>query len=119
MAAVVSAARTEIGSLLETRSGFREGRPCLAATGMTVHGVAALFQSGMAPDEILAQFPHLDLPRIYAALAYYLANKADVEADLERDRQWGASMAEAFPDGWTDEPLSAAARHPQSAMLNT
>jgi hypothetical protein len=71
---------------------------------MTVHSVAELFQSGMTAEEIQADFPHLDLPRIYAALAYYLANKSNVDADIERDHAWGAAMASAFPNGWGNEP---------------
>ena len=102
----MSTATVEIGSLLIRDPRLREGRPCLARTQVTVHTIAALFMSGASPDEILIDFPQLDVPRIYAALTYYLANQAEVKADLERDRIWGAAMAAEFPDGWTTEDRS-------------
>jgi uncharacterized protein (DUF433 family) len=75
----------EIGTLLYRKEGFRAGRPCLADTGMTVHTVAGLQLQGLAPEEILEQFPHLDLPRIYAALAYFFANRDLVIAEMDAD----------------------------------
>ncbi len=75
----------EIGSLLYTREGFRDGRPCLAGTGMTIHTVAAHSLMGLTPEEILEQFPHVDLARVHAALAYFFANRIEVIADLDAD----------------------------------
>lgn len=94
-----------IDSLIETTPGFREGRPCLAGTGVTVHTVAALYNAGHEAHGILEQFPHLDLPRIHAALAYYLANKEQVDADIADDIRWAERMARRFPDGWRGETV--------------
>ena len=43
---------------------------------------------GKEPEEILQYFPNLPLEKIYATLLYYEANKAEVEAYLERVRQY-------------------------------
>ena len=43
---------------------------------------------GKEPEEILQCFPNLPLEKIYATLLYYEANKAEVEAYLERVRQY-------------------------------
>jgi len=72
-----------IGRLIVSRPELHSGRPCLKGTGMTVHAVAAHDMQGMSAEEILDEFPHLDLSRIYAALAYYHANKAQIEDELE------------------------------------
>jgi uncharacterized protein (DUF433 family) len=91
----------DIGALIVSRPELHSGRPCLAGTGMTVHAVAARHMQGLTADDILAQFPDLDLSRIYAALAYYYANKPRIEADLQADRRLGAELARQFPQGWT------------------
>ena len=86
----------EIGSLLYRKKGYRQGRPCLAGTGMTVHTVAALQLQGLTPEQILDQFPHLDLPRIYAALAYFFANRELVIAEMDADVDETDRLAREF-----------------------
>ena len=41
---------------------------------------------GMTPEEIMMALPHLDLPRIHAALSYYYARKAEL------DKDWKSSL---------------------------
>lgn len=40
---------------------------------------------GLIPEEIMRKFGHLSLAQIHAALAYYHANQAEVDADLEAE----------------------------------
>ena len=44
------------------------------------------YQLGLSPEEIAAEIPHLNLAQIHAALAYYHANREEIENDLEADR---------------------------------
>ncbi len=90
----------KLGSLLHSRADLHHGRPCLAGTGMTVHAVAVQHMQGLTAEQILEQFPHLDLARIYAALAYYYANRAQIEADLEAEDQLAAELMAKYPNGW-------------------
>ncbi len=90
----------DIGTLIHSRPDLHSGRPCLAGTGMTVHAVAARHMQGMSADQILDEVPHLDLGRIHAALAYYYANRAQIEGDLEADRRLGEELAARYPHGW-------------------
>lgn len=76
---------TEIGSLLTRSPEVRQGRPCVAGTHTTVHRIAAWYKLGESPEEIAREFPHLTLAGVYAALAYYHANQAEVEAELAQD----------------------------------
>ena len=94
-------APVQIGRLIVSRPDIHGGRPCLAGTGMTVHAVAARHLQGMSAQDILEQFPDLDLGRIHAALAYFYANRAQVEADLEVARRQGDQLAATYPHGWT------------------
>ena len=95
----------DIGTLIWSKPGMKGGRPCLAGTEMTVHAVAARHIPGMSAEEILDQFPDLDLARIHAALAYYFANKKRIEDELDADEQWGAEMAKRFPHGLKGQPV--------------
>ncbi len=90
----------DIGTLIVSRPGVNGGRPCLAGTGMSVRAVAVMAMQGMNAEEILEEFPDLDLARIHAALAYYYANKAQIEADLEADRRLGEELMRKYPHGW-------------------
>jgi hypothetical protein len=37
---------------------------------------------GLTPEEIVTEFPHLTLAGVHAALAYYHANREEIETDL-------------------------------------
>lgn len=76
----------DISTLLHSKPGVNGGRVCLAGTGLSVRAIAVLYNEGLSPEEILRDcYTHVDLPRIYAAIAHYLANKAAIDADLAAD----------------------------------
>lgn len=75
----------EINSLLTRTPEVRHGRPCIAGTGISVHRIAILYKMGHTPDEILAKYHHLTAAGVYAALAYYHVNQAEVEAEMAAD----------------------------------
>lgn len=83
----------EIGSLLYRIEGYRDGRLLLAGTRVPVHAIAGMHLRGLSPEEILGEVPHLDLPRIYAALAYFLANRELVLAEMDADVAEGQRLA--------------------------
>jgi uncharacterized protein (DUF433 family) len=75
----------EIGSLIDRDPGIRAGRPKIAGTGVTVMRVAAWYKMGLSPEEIATQYGHLNMAQVHAALAYYHANPAEIEADLQEE----------------------------------
>jgi uncharacterized protein (DUF433 family) len=79
MAAVV-----DIGTLITQSPDVRGGRPHVAGTGMTVMRIAGWYKLGLSPEEIAEQI-RLSLAQVYAALAYYHANREAIEADLEAE----------------------------------
>ena len=79
------AAVTETGSLISRRPGIRGGRPCIAGTGVSVRRVAQWHNMGLIPEEIARKFGHVSLAQVHAALAYYHANQAEIDADLETE----------------------------------
>jgi hypothetical protein len=58
---------------------------------------------GLTAEEICNENPDLDPSLFYAALAYYFANKEQIEAELDEDDRYGAALAAQFPNGITDE----------------
>lgn len=79
--------RTEIGSLLTQSPDIRHGRPCVAGTRTTVHRIAVWYKMGQSPEEIASELPQLNLAGVYAALTYYHANQAEIEAELAADAE--------------------------------
>jgi uncharacterized protein (DUF433 family) len=75
----------DIGTLIVATPNIRSGRPRIAGTGVTVQRIARDYKMGLSPDEIARDLPHLTLAQIYAALAYYHANQAAIEEDIDRD----------------------------------
>jgi uncharacterized protein (DUF433 family) len=79
----------DIGTLIDQSPEIRGGRPRIAGTGVTVRRIVGWYKLGLNPEEIADQVPHLSLAQVYAALAYYHANREEIETDL------AAEMAEA------------------------
>ena len=75
----------DIGSLVTRTPGIQGGCPRIAGTGVTVKCIAAWHRMGMAPEQIGAQYGHLTLAQVHAALTYYYANRAEIEADLSEE----------------------------------
>jgi len=86
----------EIGSLLYRIEGYRDGRLLLAGTRMPIHTIAGLHLQGLSPEQMLEEFPHLDLPRIYAALTYFIANPDLVLAEMEDDEREAERLSAEF-----------------------
>lgn len=85
---------TEIGSLISRDAEIRGGRPCIAGTGVSVRRIAVWHNMGYTPEEIVSNFGHLSLAQVHAALAYYYANKTEIDADLEAEEREYDTLAE-------------------------
>jgi uncharacterized protein (DUF433 family) len=79
------ASAVDIGALIDRDPEVRGGRPKIAGTGVTVIRIAAWYKMGRSPEEIAAQYGHLTLAQVHAALAYYHANTQEIEADLANE----------------------------------
>ncbi len=93
----------DIGTLIHSDPELHSGRPCLAGTGMTVHAVAGMYLDGMSAEQIQAEFPDLDLTLFYAAITYYLANRARIDAELAEEQALYDELAARYPNGWRRE----------------
>ena len=93
----MSAKTVDISSLLEVEPGYRQGRPCLRGTGITVHNVAATYLAGHTVEEMAASNPDLDPGLFHAAVAYYYANREQIDAEIEADLRQEEIEAERSP----------------------
>lgn len=51
-------------------------------TRVTLDTVVEVFQDGATPEEIVYQYPSLDLADVYAVVGYYLRHRTQVESYL-------------------------------------
>jgi len=92
----VVANQVEIGGMISRSPGIKHGSPHIAGTGVLVRTIARWSQEGLLPEEIAANYGFLQLHQVHAALAYYYANRAEIDADLVRnDTEAGHFEAEA------------------------
>jgi len=76
---------TAIDSLLTRSEDVCGGRIRIDGTRLTVHQIATCYQQGLTPEEIRDQYPNVSLAQVYAALAYYHANRDEIERDIESE----------------------------------
>jgi len=86
----------ELDSLLTHSPEVRHDRVRIAGTGITVHRVAVLTNLGHSPEEIVRKYKHLTLAGVHAALAYYHANREQVDAEIEADREEATRLEAEF-----------------------
>ena len=73
---------TDIGTLITQTPGICGGRPRIAGTGVSIRRIAGWYKFGLTPEEITAEIPHLTLAHVHAALAYYHANRDEMDAEM-------------------------------------
>jgi uncharacterized protein (DUF433 family) len=100
----MATATVDIGTIITRSPEIRGDRPRIAGTGVTVQRIVGLYKLGLTPEEIAVEFGHLSLAQVYAALAYYHANRAEIEAAIAKDEAAGDSAETA----WHRSRLAAA-----------
>src|SRR3990170_1732954 len=93
---------TDIGTLIVRSPEIRGGRPRVAGSGVTVRRIVGWYKLGLNAEDIADRIGHLTVGQVYAALAYYHANHAEIDADLTAEealtealeRQWAATDAQ-------------------------
>lgn len=87
----------EIGALLSQKPGVCGGRLCVAGTGISVRRIAVLHNQGMTVEEIVGNWGYISVAQVHAALAYYHANKAEMDAALEEEQREHDRLAMLHP----------------------
>jgi uncharacterized protein (DUF433 family) len=86
---------TDISTLVVQTPEICGGRPRIEGSRITVQNIVIDIKAGLSPEEILESKTHLNLAKIYAALAYYYANKEAIDADINSEEgEWEKIEAE-------------------------
>lgn len=73
---------TALDAMLVQTQDVCGGRIRIDGTRITVARIATLYKQGLTAEEIATTYSHLSLGQVYAALAYYHSNVAEIEAEL-------------------------------------
>ena len=82
----------------------RDGNYYVAGERVSLDSIVHAFRRGESPETICQNFELLRLEEVYGAIAYYLANQADIDAYLIRQNEkWAEGKR-------SSEPLAASLR---------
>lgn len=76
---------TDIGTLIVRSPDICGDRPRIANTRFSVQQAVALHKEGLTAEAIVAEYSFLTLAQVYAALAYYYANRDEIETALAEE----------------------------------
>lgn len=77
----------EISQLIVRTPGTCGGRARLAGRRIPVSSVYRWFLNGVEPEGISGKYEGVTLAEIYAAIAYALANREEIAAEIEQENQ--------------------------------
>ena len=63
-----------------------DGSVRVGGTRVSLETIVMAFDAGATAEEILQQYPSLDLPSVYAIISYVLDNRAEVDGYMDTRR---------------------------------
>jgi uncharacterized protein (DUF433 family) len=88
----------------------RGGNYYVAGTRISLDSIVHAFRRGESPETMCQNFELLSLEEVYGAIAYYLANQANIDAYMTRQNEkWaeGKGNAEPLPAGLRERLMRA------------
>ncbi len=73
---------TDTGTLIDQSRGICDERLRIAGTGVSVRRIVSFYKLGCTPEETVRRIGHISLAPVYAALAYYHANRETMGAEF-------------------------------------
>ena len=68
--------------------GVCSGQPRIAGTRIKVkHVYTWVERMGMTPAQVVADYPHLTMAQVHAALAYYWSHESEIQHDIENEEK--------------------------------
>lgn len=103
-----------LNSLIELDA---EGIPWITgANTKVVEVVLDKLAHNSSPEEMHEQYPHLSLAQIHAALSYYYAHQAEVDAYIQRELKEVEELAASQPDSPLRQRLRALKRERSTVL---
>jgi uncharacterized protein (DUF433 family) len=76
----------------------RNGGLYFSGSRVSLESVVCQFLDGASPETIVDEFPTLSLERVYGAITFYLANRAEVDSYLgETEKLWAEARKNQAP----------------------
>jgi len=73
--------------------GVCSGQPRIAGTRIKVkHIYTWVERMGMTPVQVEAEYPHLTMAQVHAALAYYWSHQGEIHQDVENEETLVAEL---------------------------
>lgn len=88
---------TDIGTLIVRSPEIRGGRPRVAGTGVTVRRIVGWYKLGLNAEDIAERIGHVTVGQVYAALAYYHANRGEIDTDLAAEEALAETIERGHP----------------------
>jgi uncharacterized protein (DUF433 family) len=77
---------------------YRNDTYWIEETRISLDSIVCAFQQGLSPESILQSFPLLTLEQVYGAIAFYLANRTEIDAYLTAETEAFAIMAQPLQE---------------------
>ena len=83
---------------IEITPGVCGGKPRIAGHRIKVQDIVIWHEKlGMSPDEIVSNYPTIDLSDVYAALAYYHDHFEDIRQHIQEDEKYVRELQTKTP----------------------
>jgi uncharacterized protein (DUF433 family) len=100
-----------VATHIESTPGTCGGKPRIAGTRIRVQDIVIWTEMGDSVDDIVADYPHLTLADVYAALSYYHDNREWIDQDIcdaddvieQMKKLYGQTIV--IPKGRKDNPV--------------
>jgi uncharacterized protein (DUF433 family) len=100
-----------VATHIESTPGTCGGKPRIAGTRIRVQDIVIWTEMGDSVDDIVADYPHLTLADVYAALSYYHDNREQIDQDMydaddvieKMEKLYGQVIV--IPEGRKDNPI--------------
>ncbi len=66
---------------------YRDNAYWVEGNRISLDSIVYAFQKGLSPESIVQSFPLLTLEQVYGAIAFYLANRAEIDAYLAAEEK--------------------------------
>ncbi len=83
---------------IEITPGICGGKPRIAGHRIKVQDIVIRHEKlGMSPDEIVSNYPSINLSDVYAALAYYHDHLKDIRQHIKEDQKYVRELQAKTP----------------------
>lgn len=97
MELVMATAPKVVASAQITKTpGVCGGQAVIDGTRIRVKNIAVLLKAGQTPQQILGQYPSLNLAQVHYAIGYYYEHQDEIEAEITADERDVDTMDEQW-----------------------